>query len=246
MAIPASRAEFKETCLRRLGKPVIKINVSTEQVDDRIDYALSKFRDYHFDGTQKTYVPYQVTDTDKANKYITVANNVIEVTNLFPVDSTIMGSGAWNVQYQFLLTSMEVFRSMDMSNWVIVMQNLQMIQDILVGKQPIRFNRFDNKLYIDMSWDFLVAGDFLVYEAYVVVDPDTYTKMWADPWLTQYATAQIKQQWGEHLAKYGGMQMPNGMAFNGQRIHDEATREIEKLETEVIRDYSLPVYNMIG
>src|SRR5512139_3455383 len=110
MAIPTSRAEFANTCLRRLGAPVLQINVSDEQVDDRIDYALSKARDYHFDYVQKMYVPYQITAQDVTNKYIPVANNVLDVTDLFPLSSTIMGSGAWNVQYQFLLTSMEVFR----------------------------------------------------------------------------------------------------------------------------------------
>lgn len=246
MATPTSRSAFKETCLRRLGKPVIKINVSEEQVDDRLDYALAKARDYHFDFVQKTYVPYQVTDLDKTNRYVPVANNIIEVTDLFQLSSTIMGSGAWNVQYQFLLTSMEVFRSMDMSNWVIVMQNLQMLQDLLVGRQPIRFNRFDNKLYIDMSWDFINTGDFLVYEAYVTVDPDLYTKVWGDPWLLQYSTAQIKQQWGENMKKYSGVQMLGGVSFNGQQIYDEATADIQRLEDAVIRDYSLPLYDQIG
>ena len=40
MAIPTTRDEFKAHCLRALGDPVIEINVSDDQVDDRVDQAL--------------------------------------------------------------------------------------------------------------------------------------------------------------------------------------------------------------
>ena len=56
MAKPKSRAELKEYCLRKLGKPVIEINVDDDQVDDRIDEAMSFFEDYHFDGTEERYL----------------------------------------------------------------------------------------------------------------------------------------------------------------------------------------------
>ena len=65
MAIPSSRNELKEHCLRRLGKPVVDINVDDEQVEDRIDEALLYYRDYHFDGTERVYVKHQVTAADK-------------------------------------------------------------------------------------------------------------------------------------------------------------------------------------
>ena len=50
MATPTSKAELKEYALRRLGKPVLEINVSDDQVDDAIDYTLQKFQQYHYDG----------------------------------------------------------------------------------------------------------------------------------------------------------------------------------------------------
>ena len=54
MAVPNSRSTFKEHCLRRLGKPVIEINVDDDQLDDRVDQAIAYYQDYHFDGVQKT------------------------------------------------------------------------------------------------------------------------------------------------------------------------------------------------
>ena len=37
MAKITTRAQFKDYCLRRLGHPVIQINVDDDQVEDRID-----------------------------------------------------------------------------------------------------------------------------------------------------------------------------------------------------------------
>ena len=53
MAVATDKASFKEYCLRRLGKPVIEINIDDDQIDDRIDEALRYFFDYHFDGSDK-------------------------------------------------------------------------------------------------------------------------------------------------------------------------------------------------
>lgn len=89
MAVPTSRSEFKEYCLRKLGKPVIEINVDDDQVEDRIDEALKMYWDYHFDGTEKIYYKHQVTSTDKSNKYITLPENIIGAVNIFDVGDAI-------------------------------------------------------------------------------------------------------------------------------------------------------------
>src|SRR6056300_1513447 len=64
MAIPTTRTEFKEWCLRSLGKPVIEINVEDDQVEDRIDEALQYFAQYHYDGVERMYLKYQITADD--------------------------------------------------------------------------------------------------------------------------------------------------------------------------------------
>jgi hypothetical protein len=55
MATITNRDDFKQYCLRRLGFPVIEINVDDDQVEDRIDDAIQYWQDYHFDGLQKVY-----------------------------------------------------------------------------------------------------------------------------------------------------------------------------------------------
>ena len=59
MAVPSTKATFKEYCLRALGKPVIDINVDDDQVDDRIDEAVQYFAQYHVDGVERMYLKYQ-------------------------------------------------------------------------------------------------------------------------------------------------------------------------------------------
>ena len=77
MATPTTKEEFKQYCLRKLGAPVIEINVDDDQVDDRIDEALRYYWDYHFDGSDKIYYKHQITQTDIANKYIILPENII-------------------------------------------------------------------------------------------------------------------------------------------------------------------------
>jgi len=124
--------------------------------------------------------------------------------------------------------------------------NIALIQEMLVGQQPLRYNRHKDIVYIDTEWENYQAGDFLMLEAYQVIDPDTYTDTWSDWWLQKYTTALIKRQWGNNLKKFEGMQLPGGLQFNGQQIYNEADEEIRQIEQEMILNFSLPVTDMIG
>jgi hypothetical protein len=246
MAIANSRATFKESCLRRLGKPVIEINVDDDQVDDRIDEALKYYWDYHFDGTEKIYYKHQVTSTDITNKYITLPENIIGAVNIFSPGDALNTNNLFNIRYQIALNDLYTLTSVSMVPYYMAMQHIQVIEEILVGKKPLRYNRNRNILYVDMDWNTFAEGQYLIVEAYEIVNPDTYTDTWGDRWLSQYATALIKRQWGNNLKKFEGMQMPGGLTFNGQKIYDEAIEEINNLEKEMITSYSLPVSDMIG
>lgn len=244
--IPTNREEFKEFCLRRLGKPVIEINVDPDQVDDRLDYSLKYYYDYHFDGSEKIYYKHELTQEDIDNQYITLPENIMGVVSIFDLGSSLTTGGFFNIQYQIALNDLYTLTSQSMLPYYMTMQHLALLQEILVGKQPIRYNRHINKLHIDMNWDRVKAGQYLVVEAYHVVDPEVYQDVWSDRWLQRYATAQIKHQWGTNLTKFTGMQLPGGVQFNGERILEDATQEIKDLEAEMINSYSLPVSDMMG
>ena len=246
MAVPTSRTEFKEFCLRKLGKPVLEINVDDDQVEDRIDEALRYFWDYHFDGADKIYYKHQLSQQDITNRYITMPDNIIGVVNIFEIGQALNTNNLFNIRYQIALNDLYTLTSVSMVPYYMALQHIQFLEMMLVGKQPLRYNRHINKLYIDMKWDIINPGDYVIVEAYEVVDPDVYTKAWGDRWLGRYASCLIKQQWGMNLTKFTGMTLPGGIKFNGEKIYNDATEERTALEKEMIYTYSLPATDTIG
>lgn len=247
MATPTTKAEFKEYCLRKLGKPVIEINVDDDQIDDRIDEALRYYYDYHFDGSEKIYYKHQVTSTDKANKYITLPENIIGAVSVFSIaDPSIRSDDLFNIRYQIALNDLYTLTAVSMVPYYMVMEHLALITELLVGKQPIRYSRHKDRLYVDMDWNSIKEGEYLLVEAYEVIDPTVWTDAWNDRWLQNYATALIKRQWGTNLTKFTGLQLPGGVQFNGEKILDDAVNEIQKMEEEMLSSYSLPVLDMVG
>ena len=247
MAVPTTRAEFKQYCLRKLGAPVIEINVDDDQLEDRIDEALRYYWDYHFDGSQMVYYKHQITAQDRINKYIILPDNIIGAVSIFSIaDPSVRADDLFNIRYQIALNDLYTLTSVSMIPYYMVMEHLALITEMLVGKQPIRYNRHQNKLYIDMDWNSLQDGEFILVQAYEVVDPTLFSDVWADRWLQNYTTQKFKYQWGTNLTKFTGLQLPGGVQFNGEKILDDAAQALDKMEQEMISSYSLPVMDMVG
>ncbi len=247
MATPTTKATFKEYCLRKLGKPVIEINVDDDQVDDRIDEALRYWYDYHFDGSEKIYYKHAITDTDVTNKYITLPENIIGAVSIFSIgDPSISSDDLFNIRYQIALNDIYTLTNVSLVPYYMVMEHLALMTELLVGKQPIRYSRHKDRLHVDMDWNTVAVGSFLLVEAYEVVDPETFTDAYNDRWLQNYATTLIKEQWGSNLTKFTGMSLPGGVQFNGEKIYNDAVDARTKMEQEMISSYSLPVLDMIG
>ena len=246
MATPTSKAELKEYCLRRLGKPVIEINIDDDQMDDRIDEAILFYQDYHFDGTLKTFLKHQVTETDKTNEYITVGNDYIGIINVFDIGDATSTNNLFNVRYQIALNDLYDLSRYDLVPYFMNFQNIRFIEEMLVGKQPLRYNRHQNRLHIDMDWGKVTADDYIIAEGYQKINPDTYTDVYNDRWLQRYVTCLFKIQWGSNLTKFTGMQLPGGVQFNGEQILQQGLDEKQRLEDEMISSYSLPVHDMTG
>lgn len=246
MARPTTKATFKEHCLRRLGKPVIEINVDEDQVDDRVDEALDYYADYHFDAFEVTYYKHVVTADDKANKYITIPDNIIGIVDMFDIGDATSTNNLFNVRYQIALNDLYDLSRYELVPFYMNFQNIRFIEEILVGKQRMRYNRHMNRAYIDMDWERMDTGTYIVMKAYRVIDPDTYTDVWKDRWLLRYAACLIKLQWGSNLIKFEGMQLPGGIQFNGQKLYDDAYQERQQLEEEMATAYVYPPEDMVG
>ena len=153
----------------------------------------------------------------------------------------------FNIRYQLHLNELFNISSVSVTPYVVAMRHIEFLEEVFVGKKPIRYNRNTDKLYIDMNWkDDTITNMYVIIDGYREVNPAENPDVWEEPWLKQYATQLVKRQWGEHLKLYEGMNLPGGVTFNGQKIWDEAQEEIQKLEDQVINDYSLPVTDMIG
>ena len=246
MALPQSRDDFKDYCLRRLGAPVIQINVDEDQVQDRIDDALQMYWDYHSDGTDKQYYKALITQDDLNNQYIQLPDNIIGAVSVFPIGSSLSTNNLFNIRYQIALNDLYDLTATTMVPYYMAMQHIQLLEQLLVGQQPIRYNRRNNRLYIDMDWSITGVNEYVVVEAFSIVDPNEFTKVWSDRWLQRYATALIKRQYGENISKYSEVLLPGGTKFNGQKIYNDAVAEIDMLEKELIKSYSLPISYMIG
>jgi hypothetical protein len=177
---------------------------------------------------------------------IELPENILGVVRIFDISSALAMGNVFSIQYQIALNDLYQLTTVSMIPYYMTFQHLRLLEELLVGQQPIRYNRHRNILHVDTNWDRFTDGQFLVVEAYEVVDPDIYTDVWNDRWLKRYCTALIKRQWGVDTKKFGQMQLPGGMYFNGQQIYDEAIQEIKELEDEMINSYSIPVSDMVG
>jgi len=251
MSNPNTRSEFKDYCLRRLGFPVIEINVDDDQIEDRIDDALQYWQDYHFDGLQKVYYIKKILQTDIDQKYIDLSNSmdasnnameIVGVTRIFPLTDSQASVNMFDLRYQLRLNELYDFTSASYINYTLTQQHLRSLEIMFTGEVPIRFQRHMQKLYIDWSWGYdIFVDDVVIAECYAVINPDVYTKVWNDRWLKEYATALIKRTWGNNMKKFAGLQLPGGVTLNGDKVFEEATDEIEKLQKEMETNYGSPL-----
>lgn len=254
MAIVTTRTELEEYCLRKLGAPVIDINVADEQIDDRIDEALEVYQEYHSDATVKTYFKHLVTATDVTNKYIPVPDNIIFVTHLFPIRvGSSSGAGMFDIKYQMMLNDMVNLNNFTggLDYFVQMKQYLDLINMTLNGTPQVSYQRRQNRLQIfgDFSDKDIVAGDYLVAECYALVDPSSTSgtkSIYNDLWLKSYAASLIKRQWGSNLMKFEGMTLPGGVMLNGRQIFDDANAEIQAAEEKLRLEFELPIDFYVG
>ena len=244
---PASKEELKEFCLRQLGYPVIQINVDDEQVNDAVELALEYWHEFHFDGVERTYLKHQITSTDISNEYVQLGDNVISATRIFPVGGTNQSMTFFDLRYQLRLNDLWDLSSTSYTNYALTMQHLRTLDMLFSGETPVRFNRVNERLYIDWDWATdIQVGEWIVAEGMVIIDPDTYTKAWNDRLLKKLATSYIKRQWGNNMKKFGGMQLPGGIQMNGQQVYDEAVAEIKELEELIRNTYEEPPMFLVG
>lgn len=181
------------------------------------------------------------------NRYFDISDAVIGIKNVLPFYDKASGINLFDIRYQMLVNDLYNLMSVDMIHYTMVQNHLRLINTLLVGEKPFRFNRHMNRLYVDMDWEKDASlNDYLIVNCFRILDPNTFTDVYNDMFLKRYATALMKRQWGNNLKKFGGVQLPGGVVLNGQQIYDEATAEILKIEDEMQDRFELPTNFFVG
>ena len=248
--LPSTANNVVDYIKRRLGEPAIQVNVSLEQIYDRIGDALQFYRDYNEDGIVKTYISHLITDVDIANQWVPVANNVFEVVRVLAptnIDKNIMTDITYNMRHSINFSEFMMSAYMGtFSEYSLMQMKIQEINDMFMGAKSITFNRYINQLHWNgLFKDQFSVDDFFVYEAFVVVDTEIYGSIFGDRRFLNLATAYTKKQWAEILNKFENIPLFGGLKLNANRIYDESTREIEKAEQDIITS-AQPAMDFLG
>jgi hypothetical protein len=280
MSKPSSKQELIDYCLRRLGAPVLEINIADEQIDDLVDDALQYFQERHFDGVERMYLKYQLTQADidrgsattggvgvvtttgtstnisglgtitsnfyETSNFIQVPESVIGIEKVFKFDTSSISGGMFSIKYQLFLNDLYYFNSVDLLQYSMVKTYLEDIDFLLTTDKQIRFNKRQNRMYLDIDWRAQQVGNFLVIDCYRILDPNTFTNVYNDSFLKKYLTATMKRQWGQNLIKFRGVKLPGGIELNGRELYEDAERELADLKQRMALDYELPPYDFIG
>lgn len=276
MAQPSSRQQLIDYCKRQLGAPVLQINIADSQVDDIIDTAIQYYQEYHYDGIEKMYLKHEFTaedvvrfnDTDEftstddpdgsvwenRKNFIEVPDHVIGIEKVFGVTSNLSSNEMWGLSNQYFLldifsfSSGYTFGNFDMSYYYMIKQYFETL-DMVVnvgGLVQYRFNKRQDRLYLDIDRQRIKEGRYLVIECYRALDPAEWNQIWNDSFIKRYVTALMKRQWGQNLIKYNNVQLPGGITLNGRQIWEDGDAEVKDLESRIFTDYSLPPMDMIG
>tara|TARA_B100001093_G_scaffold10275_2_gene9609 strand:- start:570 stop:1427 length:858 start_codon:yes stop_codon:yes gene_type:complete len=183
---------------------------------------------------------------EETQNFIQIPDAVIGIEKVWKVDSRAIASNMFNVTYQLFLNEIYYFSSMELLQYTQIKRYLEDIDFILHPDKQIRFNRRQNRLYIDTDYSSMKTDDYLIIECYRVLDPNDYPKVYNDRWVKKYFTALLKKQWGQNLIKFQGVKLPGGVELNGRQFYDDGVAELQALEDKMANEFELPVMDMIG
>jgi hypothetical protein len=279
MAKPSTRQGLIDYCLRRLGAPVLEINVDDDQIDDLVDDALQLFNERHFDGVERMFLKYKITQDDidrgkaggaggvgivttsasstivgtattfnyyENSNYIQVPDSVIGIEKIFKFDTSSISGGMFSIKYQLFLNDLYYFNSIELLQYSMVKSYLEDIDHLLTTDKQVRFNKRQDRLYLDIDWSAQTADNYLVIDCYRALDPNSFTQVYNDSFLKLYLTALIKRQWGQNLIKFQGVKLPGGIELNGRQLYEDAERELASIKQTMASEYELPPFDLIG
>ena len=186
-------------------------------------------------------------DWEENSNYLQVPPAVIGVEKVFHFDgSQSMSNGMFSIKYQLFLNDIYFWGAMEMLTYNMTRTYLSDLEFALTTQKQFRFNQRMDRLYLDVSWSELTAGDYIVIDCFRTLDPNDYVRVWNDSFLKKYTTALLKKQWGQNLIKFNGVKLPGGVELNGRDIYEDGVKELEVIREMMSNTYELPPLDMIG
>lgn len=251
MARPTDRESFKQYCLRKLGHPVIRINVDAEQIEDSIDDALDLFFEYHFDGQVEQYLVHQLTQEQIDSGIITLDDSVYAVNEVRVIQSSTSGiSNPNDMQMQaFFSDIVSKLAGQSIANGVssyyLTMARFSELNRAFKVFTVSQFNLARNQVHIFSSLN-AKAGDVIVMHCGLRTNPTEFPKVWNNKWMKDYTTQLIRLQWYTNLSKYSNVQMIGGVTIDAQGQITDANEKITQLQEKLRSDYEMPPFFFMG
>ena len=188
----------------------------------------------------------QFSYTENSN-YLPIPPEVIGVTKIFHFDgSNTITNNMFSVKYQLFLNDIYYWGATELLSYAMVKTYLEDINFLLTTEKQIRFNKRQDRLYLDIDWGSMTVGDYIIIDCWTLLDPSSYPRVWNDSFLKPYATALIKKQWAQNMLKLQGVKLPGGIELNGREMYEDAEKDLEKIRENMSNTYELPPLDMIG
>lgn len=193
-------------------------------------------------GTATTFNYYENSN------YLQVPPSIIGVNKVYQWDDAqgLNTSNMFSFKYQLFLNDIYNWGNLDLLSYSMAMTYLETINFLTNTHKQIRFNQRQDRLYLDVSFDTLKEGDFIIIDCFRAMDPNDYARVWNDSFLKPYTTALIKRQWGMNLIKFQGVKLPGGIEFNGRQIYEDGQNDLDRIREMMSSTYELPPMDLIG
>ena len=152
----------------------------------------------------------------------------------------------FSIKYQIFLNDVYHLGAVELLSYAMVKTYLEDLGFLLNTQKQIRFNKRQDRLYLDIDWGSISVGTYVIIDCYSTLDPNDYARIYNDSFLKPYLTSLIKRQWGQNLIKFQGVKLPGGIELNGRQIYDDGQKEIDVLMEKMSNTYELPPFDMIG
>jgi hypothetical protein len=184
---------------------------------------------------------------EENSNFLQIPPAVLGINKIFRFDgSNTVTNNMFSVKYQLFLNDVYTFSSTEILSYAMTKRYLEDLDFALGTEKYIRFNKRQDRLYLDFDWGAASKDDYLIIDCYRLIDPNDFTRVFNDSFLKKYLTALMKRQWGQNLIKFQGVKLPGGIELNGRQIYDDAEKDLEIIREQMSNTYELPPLDMIG